>query len=100
VNFIHLVPSWLHQAGTNLNEREMGGEDAGVFSAMSNCMNRADGILAPFITVCIKNLTGSWIPVFYLGIAGYFVKLALYWCNVSVKPARVLYAEQTGLRSW
>ena len=97
---MRLVPGWLHQAGFNLNEREMGGEDAGLYSAMSNCMNRADGILAPFITVGIKTLTGSWISVFYVGIAGYFVKLVLYWPNVSVKPARVLFAEQTGLRTW
>ena len=48
----------------------------------------------------IKKLTGSWLPVFYLGVVGQAIKGVLYWCSVSVKPARVLYAEQTGLRNW
>ena len=30
---------------------DAGGEDAGVWSALSNCMNRLDGVLAPFITL-------------------------------------------------
>ena len=80
--------------------QEMGGEEVGVLLAIINCVNRADGVLGPWVSLAIKNITGSWIPVFYLGAVGMVLKAALYWRSASTKPARVLYAEQTGTRSW
>ena len=109
----------------------MGGEDAGVYGSIANCLNRTDGVLGPAISLAIRNLTGSWLPIFYLGIVGLCMKLVrlmycsylvgvsaisshnhatnqglaifltmlclhaqvLYYNSVSVKPARILYAE-------
>jgi hypothetical protein len=127
------------------------GEEAGLFAAINNCLNRSDGVLGPWVSLAVKNATGSWgpaspppdaetlvrglddrltvffltiefpyegphlvglralnrererrswIPVFYVGAVGCSLKALLYWRSVSVKPARVLYAEQTGLRTW
>ena len=137
------------QAGYNLaTGREMG-EEAGLFAAINNCLNRSDGVLGPWVSLAVKNATGSsaspppdaetlvrglddrltsllplnfptkvptwsgsgcrlnrecerrsWIPVFYVGAVGCSLKALLYWRSVSVKPARVLYAEQSGLRTW
>jgi hypothetical protein len=71
-----------------------------VYSAVTNCINRTDGFLGPIVATLIKNITGSWIPVFHVATVGLVLKMGLYWRFVSVKPARVLFAEQTGLRSW
>ena len=73
---------------------------AGVFSAVTNCINRTDGFLGPIIATAIRNLMGSWIPVYHVAAVGLLLKLVLYRRFVSIKPARVLFAEQTGLRSW
>ena len=76
---------------------------AGVFSTVTNCVNRTDrtdGFLGPIIATAIRNLTGSWIPVYHVAAVGLLLKLVLYRRFVSIKPARVLFAEQTGLRSW
>ena len=100
VMFLGVFVGPLHQAGFNLSNREMGGEEAGVYSAVTNCINRTDGVLGPIIATIIKRLTGSWIPVYYVAAVGLAIKAVLYWRFVSVKPARVLYAEQTGLREW
>ena len=71
-----------------------------VFSAVTNCVNRADGFIGPIVATAIKNVTGSWIPVYHVAVVGLAAKMMLYWRFVTIKPARVLFAEQTGLRSW
>eukprot|EP01052_Picozoa_sp_SAG31_P008879 SAG31_NODE_455_length_15433_cov_4.248728_14_plen_72_part_00 len=71
-----------------------------MYSAVTNCINRADGLIGPIVATAIKNVTGSWIPVYHVAIVGLVIKLVLYWRSVSIKPARVLFAEQTGLSSW
>jgi hypothetical protein len=38
--------------------------------------------------------------VFTIAAVGLAIKAVLYWRFVSIKPARVLFAEQTGTRTW
>jgi|EP01047_Picozoa_sp_COSAG01_P056901 hypothetical protein len=52
------------------------------------------------VITLIKNLTGSWLPVYHVAAVGLAIKAVLYWRFVSIKPARVLFAEQTGTRTW
>eukprot|EP01047_Picozoa_sp_COSAG01_P056900 COSAG01_NODE_6509_length_3627_cov_3.366393_2_plen_109_part_00 len=47
VQFCGVLVGPLHAAGHSLATREMGGEEAGVYSAVTNCINRSDGVISP-----------------------------------------------------
>ena len=51
------------------------------------------------VITLIKNLTGSWLPVYHVAAVGLAIKAVLYWRFVSIKPARVLFAEQNTERT-
>lgn len=89
----------LHSAGQALASREVAGEDAGVFSAVMNSVQRADGFTGPLIIVFIRNRLGSWLPVFYWAAVGKCVQAVIYSRCVTTRNGRVLFAEMLQKRS-
>jgi hypothetical protein len=78
----------------SLATREVAREDAGVFAAVNNSVQRADGFTGPLIIFWIKNRFGSWLPVFWWAAIGKVLQLFVYRQCVSVRSARVLLHEQ------
>jgi hypothetical protein len=65
----------------------------GVFTAVFNCVQRADGFMGPLIITFIRNRCGSWLPVFYWAAVGRCLQAAIYLSCASTRNGRVMFAE-------
>ncbi len=81
------------------NKLEIGGaDDMPIIASFSSTAAWTSGLACASLLSLLKQITGSWIPLFGVPLLLRLIGTALYWRHVTVKPLREYLAVAPAAR--